>query len=181
MSQRIILRNSQHSSTAAREMLNLLFSAELLNPAPEFWMAMAWVSDVSLFDSIHKEFDALLPGNGSGRLSLSDVLSELARSGSVINVITRPDPINEKFIDALRRKVRQLRIQSPVRICLSSTIHQKNLVGNDWYSDGSMNLTVNGLDHNVENLSVYLDPARVAEMRTNLRQTWSGLLEEIND
>jgi phosphatidylserine/phosphatidylglycerophosphate/cardiolipin synthase-like enzyme len=162
-------------------MLALLFAAEVLDPAAEFWIAMAWVSDVALYDSAYGEFDALVSRSGIGRVHLSDVLIELALKGTIVNVVTRPDPSNDKFLDILRRKTAISRVQDQFRLARSEAIHQKNLVGKDWFTDGSMNLTVNGLDHNVENLTVHLDPEKTAEIRTNIRQTWNGTLEAIND
>jgi hypothetical protein len=181
MNRRTILRASQHSNFAAREMLALVFASEILDPAPEFWLAMAWVSDVVLFDSLHGEFDALIQSHGRRRVYISDVLTELARRGALVNVVTRPDPNNEKFLEVLRRKTALAHVEGRFRLGLSEAIHQKNLVGNDWFTDGSMNLTVNGLDHNVENLTIDFDPEKTAETRTNIRQTWNGILGPIDD
>ena len=95
--------------------------------------------------------------------------------------MTRPDPSNDKFLDILQRKAAITRVQDHIRVGRSEIIHQKNLVGKDWFTDGSMNLTVNGLDNNVENLTVHLDAEKTAEIRTNIRQTWSDVLGAIND
>ena len=162
-------------------MLALLFAAEVLDPAAEFWIAMAWVSDVALYDSGYGEFDALVSRSGTGRVYLSDVLVELALKGTSVNIVTRPDPSNDKFLDILQRKAAIARVQDHIHLARSEAIHQKNLVGKDWFTDGSMNLTVNGLDHNVENLTVHLDAEKTAEIRTNIRQTWNVTLEAIND
>ncbi len=181
MSRRAILRAGQHSNTAAREMLSLVFAAELLDPPSDFWIAMAWVSDVSLYDSLHNEFELLVPHSGPGRVYLSDVLTELAQRGSTVNIVTRPDPTNVRFLEGFRRKTELGRVQDHVRVGFSEDIHQKNLVGKDWFTDGSMNLTVNGLDHNVENLTITFDSGKTAEMRNNLRQTWGSILKELDD
>jgi hypothetical protein len=181
MTRRSILRSTAHSNASAREMLAMLFAAELLEPAPEFWVAMGWVTDVDLFRSSHSEFDAVVARGSVGRVFLSDVLVELARRGSTVCVVTRPDDSNEAFLDALRRKTVAARLQHRVRLARSEDIHQKNLVGSDWYTDGSMNLTVNGLDHLVESLSVNLDGRQAAEMRTNIRETWLSRLGAIDD
>ena len=162
-------------------MLAMLFAAEILDPSTEFWIAMAWVSDVALYDSLYGEFDALVSRSGTGRVHLSDVLIELAIKGTTVNIVTRPDPSNDKFLDILQRKAAVTRVQDHIRIGRSEIIHQKNLVGKDWFTDGSMNLTVNGLDNNVENLTVHLDAEKTAEIRTNIRQTWSDVLGAIND
>jgi len=62
---------------------------------------------------------------------------------------------------------------------ISEQIHQKNVVGRDWVIDGSMNLTANGLDNNVESLILFVDQKKASETRTNLSQTWEKLLEGI--
>jgi phosphatidylserine/phosphatidylglycerophosphate/cardiolipin synthase-like enzyme len=100
----------------------------------------------------------------------------MARKGTKISVITRPDSSNQVFLEALKRKARGTEAQSRIQLHLSPEVHHKNIVGEDWFIDGSMNLTANGLDNNVESLTLMVDRNAAAELRTNIREQWKNMM-----
>jgi len=179
MTSRTILRTHNRSNASVRELLSWVFAAELMTPSPEIWIAVAWISDIQIFDSTDKSYSALISRDSSNRINLSDFVVEVARRGSKVNIVTRPDPSNLNFIDSVRRKSDRSEFQENILMHISEQIHQKNVVGRDWVIDGSMNLTANGLDNNVESLILFVDQKKASETRTNLSQTWEKLLEGI--
>ena len=181
MNSRTILRSYNRSNVAARELLSWVFAAELLVPSPDIWIAVAWISDVLIIDSTDGSFDAVTNNENPNRVFLSDFIVNVAKRGTSVNIITRPDFSNQTFVNAVKRKSRGHDCRNNISILISDVIHQKNIVGNDWVMDGSMNLTANGLDNNVESLSLYIDPVRASETRTNLYQTWSNQLQVLTD
>ena len=181
LNSRTILRSYHRSNVAARELLSWVFASELLNPSSDIWIAVAWISDVMIVDSTDGSFDAVTNYETPNRVFLSDFIVNVAKRGTSVKIVTRPDVSNQTFVNAVKRKSRGLDCRKNISILISDVIHQKNIVGNDWVMDGSMNLTANGLDNNVESLSLYVDPVRASETRTNLYQTWSDDLQVLTD
>lgn len=180
MSRRTILRSHNRSNVAARELLAWVFAAEVANPSKHIWIAMGWISDVVIFDGTRGQFGALGDGGDVGKLRVSDLLVVLASRGTRISIVTRPDASNEVFVDALKRKARGTEAEENIRLHYSSEVHHKNIVGMDWFIDGSMNLTTNGLDNNVESLTLTVDARDAAAVRTNISSTWEVKMEILN-
>jgi phosphatidylserine/phosphatidylglycerophosphate/cardiolipin synthase-like enzyme len=176
MSRRNILRSYNRSNVAVRELLAWVFAAEAVNPSTHIWIAMGWISDVVIFDASQGQFDAVSGRGTSGRVHVSDLLVIMARKGTKISVVTRPDSSNQVFLEALKRKARGTEAQSRIQLHLSPEVHHKNIVGEDWFIDGSMNLTANGLDNNVESLTLMVDRNAAAELRTNIREQWKNMM-----
>ena len=180
MPRRTILRSYNRSNVAARELLAWVFAAEAANPSEHIWVNMGWISDVVVFDASHGQFDAVSGRGNNGKMHVSDLFVVMARKGTKVSIVTRPDPSNEVFLEALKRKARGTEAQSRIRLHLSPDVHQKNIVGKDWFIDGSMNLTANGLDKNVESLTLTVDPQESAHMRTNISSTWEEKMEYLD-
>ena len=180
MSRRVILRSYNRSNVAVRELLAWVFAAESINPSEHIWVAMGWISDVVIYDASTGQFDAVSGHGRFGKIQVSDLLVILARKGTQISIVTRPDPSNEVFVNALKRKALGTPAQERIRLHLSPEVHHKNIVGKDWFIDGSMNLTVNGLDNNVESLTLTVDRDETALIRTNISLTWEDKMGGLN-
>ena len=180
MARRTILRSYNRSNVAARELLAWIFAAEFANPSDHVWIAMGWISDVVIFDTLNGQFDAVVGRGSLGKIHVSDLVVMMARRGTRISVVTRPDSSNEVFIEALKRKARGSEAELRIRLHLSPEVHHKNIVGKDWFIDGSMNLTANGLDNNVESLTLSVDRNEAALVRTNISMTWEEKMEALH-
>lgn len=181
MARRTILRSYNRSNVAVRELLAWVFAAEFASPSDHIWIAMGWISDVVIYDTFNGQFDAVVGRGSAGKIHVSDLVVMMARRGTRVSVITRPDSSNEVFIDAIRRKARGSEAESRIRLHLSPEVHHKNIVGKDWFIDGSMNLTANGLDNNVESLTLSVDRNEAAVIRTNISVTWEDKMGALND
>lgn len=177
MPSRTILRSHNRSNVAARELLAWVFASEAAHPSSHIWVAMGWISDVVIIDSTNGQFDAISGAGSQGKTHLSDLIVTMARKGTKFSIVTRPDPSNEVFLSALRRKARGTEAANRIRLHLAPDVHHKNIVGRDWFIDGSMNLTANGLDNNVESLTLTVDPQETAARRTNISSTWDEKME----
>lgn len=92
-----------------------------------------------------------------------------------MNVITRPDSINEPFIATMR----SLRTQFPqsLGLLVEPDFHDKGLVGDDYELAGSMNFTRKGIETNSEHLIFRTDAEVVAERRLDLTARWQTKLD----
>lgn len=162
-------------SRAIRDLLQTLFAAELLRPSKPLWLCFAWVTDLKLLDNSARQFAPLQPDWPTAQIRLSKVLGALLARGGRINVVIREHEHNAAFISALER----LRDDygTEIRWAVGDNFHAKGLLGNSYFLNGSMNLTVNGVSVNEEHVVLRLDPALLAQQRLEFADRWEGMLQ----
>lgn len=170
--ERTILKSRDRSNRAAREMLEWVFSSELLGPSEEIWIVMGWMSDVVILDSSDGSFDSLIPSLSGQKFLLSDIVVELARLGSRIFIVIRSDESNNYVTAAMKAKIEQRCPKGKLKIHQDAEVHNKGIIGSSWCLDGSMNLTSNGLDRNAESLTLLRNSDESARRRIELRGQW---------
>ena len=95
-----------HTRASARQVPDLLqavFTAELLCPSPCLWLVSPWVSDIPVLDNRTNGFLPFEPRWARTQVSLSQALGKLLELGTTIHVATRPDDHNSAFLDRMRR------------------------------------------------------------------------------
>lgn len=170
MSGRRTIRTRPRNGLAIGDVLSGALVSELLSPSPELWLVTGWVTDVAVIDNSVGQFDPVLGPDPRSRLTLSEVLGTLARSGTEIHVALHNNDHNRTFSERLRRQ-----IEGPkLHMYTGEDLHEKILVGWSWLLKGSMNFTWNGTQRNEEGLDFVSDRAEAAQQRFDLRMRWIG-------
>lgn len=162
-------------SRAIRDVLQTLFAAELLRLSKPLWLCFAWVTDLQMLDNSARQFSLLQPDWPAAPIRLSKVLDALLGRGGEINVVIREHEHNTAFIAALQA----LRADhgAAIRWAVGDNFHAKGLLGDSYFLNGSMNLTVSGVSVNEEHVVLRLDPALLAQQRMEFADRWEGRLQ----
>ena len=162
-------------SRAISDVLQTLFAAELLQPSKPLWLCFAWVTDLHLLDNTARQFAILQPDWPATQIRLSSLLGALLTRGGQINVVLREHPHNITFITTLQR----LRAEhgKNIRWAVGESFHAKGLLGDNFFLNGSMNLTFNGISVNEEHIVLRLDPQLLAQQRLEFSERWAGKLK----
>lgn len=170
MTGRRSIRTRPRNGLAISDVLAGALLSELISPSPELWLVSGWVTDVTVVDNSLGQFDSVLGSDSRSRLSLSEVLGILARSGTELHVALHDNDHNLAFLERLRRQA-----DGPtVHTYLGDALHEKTLIGWSWLLKGSMNFTWNGTQRNEEDLDFVSDRAVAAQERFDLRTRWIG-------
>lgn len=164
------IRTRPRQGLAISEVVTSALVSELLDPSPEFWLVSGWVSDITVIDNTHGDFDHLLEGR-SGAWTLTAVLALLQRRGANLHLALREIPHNAAFVERLRRQMND----EPFAHYKSPDLHEKLMCGHDWQLSGSMNFTWNGLERNEEAVEYRVDEVAAARQRVELYQRWIGV------
>jgi len=162
--------HSSARSTELRDLLQSLFVGEVLIPSRCVWLVSPWISDIPIIDNETNLFAQLAPEWPRSRVVLTQVIARMLTAGTTVHVATRDDEINRSFLLALR----SLGDEGRLRVHTSDDLHEKGLLGDDFYLSGSMNFTVAGIQINEEVVHLITDPAEVAHNRVVLTQRWGG-------
>lgn len=162
---------------AGREVENLLQSilaAELVMPSEVLWLVSPWISDIGVIDNETGSFSGLEPSWGRRRITLVEALATVIRRGSHVVIATRGDDHNLRFVRKLEAAVQSTGLGDRllVRIDDEERLHEKGLLGDDYYLSGSMNFTYNGVRLHDEAVKFELGAEAVAQARVNFRQTY---------
>ena len=164
-----------HTRTSGRhvpDLLQVIFTAELLWPSPCLWLVSPWISDIPVLDNRTNGFLPFEPRWARIQVSLSQVLGKLLEFGTTVHVATRPDDHNTAFLDRMRRLAEPDGL--PLRLHSSEELHEKGFLGDGFYLSGSMNFTFKGITLNEEAVHYSADPAFVAENRILFADRWGG-------
>jgi len=157
---------------AIRDMLQSLFTVELLRPSRRLWIGFGWISDIEILDNEARQFSALNPDWPAAPIRLSTVVEALAAKGCDIVVLIRDHVHNRGFIE----RVRPLQAAGRIRLIIAPDFHEKGLLGDGYVLSGSMNLTWSGITVNDEHVLLRTDPGAVAERRLQLEERWGSQL-----
>lgn len=162
-------------SRAEREVENLLQSilaAELVARSETIWLVSPWVSDIAVLDNRTGAFTGLEPGWGRRPITFVEVLIALLRRGSALVVATRPDEHNTRFVHRLQTAARANGLSGRLVVHRDERekLHEKGLLGDDYYLSGSMNFTESGIRLHDEAVKFDLAPQTVSQARLHFRQ-----------
>jgi len=174
MSSREIHRLAARPHRLIGEALQGLIVGEILAPGQRILIASPWISDVPILDNRGARFTALNSSWGTRVIRLSAVLRTLLERHTEVWLHCGPGGRETAFIERLRDMARadgtdgQLHTRQSVHDPDRLLDHQKMVAGDDWAMFGSMNLTYRGVEINGELVTVSTDPARVANVSTEL-------------
>lgn len=169
---RSIFRSSIHCRSEIRELLEGIFVRELLSPSPEFFIVSPWVSDIAVIDNRANAYTDILPQSGPREVRLGEVLRVMLRSGANVCLAIRPDRHNDKLIDTLVSRAQADRTDEQLTIASEKDLHEKGICGADYYLNGSMNLTYNGIEVLEESVKYVTDPSEVSRVQVTYQEHW---------
>lgn len=141
------------------DLLQNLLVTELLAPSDRLWVLSPWISDIVVIDNASGQFKSLLPGLPSRAIRLTEVLTELSRRGTDIQVIIRDDPRNAQT----RQRLTELaRVGPRPQLLIRNNLHDKGILTDHFHIHGSMNFTFFGKTKNEEGVTVVSDPDQIA-------------------
>lgn len=164
-----------HSRAGDRQLSDLLqaiFTAELLSPSRCLWLVSPWVSDIPVLDNRAHAYVTLNPGWPRGDVRLSAILATLLDAGTTVHLAVRPDSHNRDLIERLQ--ARDPRGEWPLFLHQADDLHEKGLLGEEFYLSGSMNFTYNGIRINEEAVHFHTSAAVVSENRLVMTRRWGG-------
>ena len=159
------------AADAVPDLLETIFTAELVFPSRCLWIVSPWIANVKILDNRAPAYQSVEPSWPQGPVHLVPVLHKLLELGGEVVVATRPDNGNEGFLRALRNGFEH---HPRLSVQTAEELHTKGFLGDSFYLSGSMNLTVRGITVNEETVEYTTDPAVIAETRLEFRGRWGG-------
>src|SRR6185295_9649576 len=92
MSARLIHKTASRARNEARELLELIFAAELLQPSSCLWIVSPWLRDIPVLDNRNGAYLALGPDLPRTEVRLTRALRELVLRGTRLIIASRPLP-----------------------------------------------------------------------------------------
>lgn len=160
-----------------RDVLQTLFTAELIKPSRCLWVISPWISDIEIIDNRDLGFSFFEPKWEGRWICLSEILANSAIHRGTVRVVTRSDSHNRIF----RSKVEQLLSTGAEKYCLfheTDSLHEKGILGDHFYLSGSMNLTSNGLTMWEEKVTLSNDEETISKNRISLQERWGGPVDD---
>ena len=161
-------------SRAIKDLLQSIFSTELVDPSPEIWLTFAWISDLTILDNSSRKYASLAPDWPSSQIKLSQILDALLERGSTIKLVIREEGHNEYFLTKLHSL--KSKFKHSIKWCIEEKFHEKGLLGADYFLHGSMNLTLNGVSVNDEHVLFRTNPSDISEQFLELSSRWETRL-----
>lgn len=159
------------AADAVPDLLETIFTAELVAPSRCLWIVSPWISNIRILDNSALAYQSVEPSWPQGPVRLVPVLHKLLELGSEVVVATRPIVENESFLGALKNGLGH---HPRLAVRTAEELHTKGVLGDSFYLSGSMNLTVRGITINEEAVEYTTDPAVVAETALEFRGRWGG-------
>ncbi len=163
-----------HSRASCRQipdLLQLIFAGEVLSPSRCIWIVSPWISDIVVIDNRTNRFSYLEPDWSRREVRFSEVIMKILNLGTLVRVATKPVGHNESFVEKMRVLERK---NLPVAVFEKNELHEKGILGNDYYLSGSMNFTFSGISVNEESVHYHTNPEIVAENRIILANRWGA-------
>ena len=143
-----VLRTYQGQSELPA-LLQSLFVAELISPSQRIWLVSPWVTDFVALRNDASRLSELHPGLTDPRPRLSRVLASLVELGSEVRMMLLEDRRNDDFLERLRLHLGTA-WEDRVLMRYVPELHEKGLLGDDYFLSGSFNFTHSGVLRNIE-------------------------------
>ena len=168
---RQFFQTASDSRNVMSEVLQLIFSAELVAPSKCLWIVSPWLRDIPVLDNRSGAYSSLCPEFPMMQISIGKVVAELLNRGTQVVIATRPEAGNRQVIDSLPLATREDQLIFHER----AELHAKGIVGDRFALSGSMNLTFNGLERLTEMVSYQTMRSEVEALRLTFKAEYGGL------
>jgi hypothetical protein len=167
---RQFFQTANDSRNVMSEILQLIFSAELVSPSRCVWIVSPWLRDIPILDNSTGAYISVCPEFPQTQIALSKVVAVLINRGTQVVIATRPDGGNRQVLDGVALETRSDQLVFHER----AELHAKGIVGDRFALSGSMNLTFNGLERLTEMVSYQTDRNEVEALRLTFRGEYGG-------
>lgn len=164
-STRRIFRSAATSQDVVRELLQIMWLAELMAPSDEVWLVSPWLSDFVLLDNRSGRFDSVNPQWQRREIRLVDYTTQLMTAGARVVVVTRPDQHNLTFLGRIQDRAKESALEENLEVLQRERLHTKGILTSGGILMGSMNLTYSGLELNEESVYYETSPEAIAKAR----------------
>lgn len=142
---RRIFKSEATSPSVLKELFEMLFLAELVNPGSEAWLVSPWISDIPVIDNGSGSFDAINSDWPRKEIRLSTIVSELTSAGCQVKIVTRDNAQGKSFERKLIEICREQGDANKIAFKYRDVLHTKGILTSHGFLAGSMNLSFNGL------------------------------------
>mgnify|MGYP001247326864 CR=1 FL=1 len=164
MNQRVFQHSRGSSRNEARELLQVFFAAELLDPSPILYVVSPWLRNVDIYDNQSGAFEGLIPGAPRRQLRLVDILCRMLESGSKVVLVIRTPRDDGGVAYAVEEWAKIHEHLPTLRIVERAELHTKAILSARAALTGSMNVTHAGLEKNMELLHFDTDEELLARL-----------------
>lgn len=114
------------------------------------YICSPWISEFRVFDNRYGQFEELFPSlHGKAWIGFADTLRQLSEYGD-INIISKATEATKQFIQSQDFSGSRVQIRFG-----DQTLHEKGFLSEDFYIEGSMNITYSGFNVNREKVSFH--------------------------
>lgn len=178
---RRIHRTEWQSRNDVRDIVQAIFVSEMISPSRCIWIVSPWITDVAVIDNRTATFDGLNPEWGAREWRLSEILGYLLERGTVLRIATRPSTSAMAILPRLRETAMTLELTSEeFEVFEREELHEKGILGDDYYLHGSMNMTHNGVQLLDELVDFEVSAEAVAGAHLAYFHEWRGILPGID-
>lgn len=163
--------HSRNSCRQIPDLLQMIFISELLYPSKCIWIVSPWISNIQVIDNSANQFITLEPNWARKKIRFSEVVAKILSQGTIVHVATREDEHNKHFLNMLQNLAPD---NNKPCIYFAAELHEKGILGDSYYLNGSMNFTYNGILINQEAVYYDTNPEVVAENRMILASRWGA-------
>ena len=167
---RRIFKSAVTGPNVIRELLQIVFLAELVDPGDEVWLVSPWISDLALLDNRAGGLDGINPEWRRREIRLSEISGQLMAIGCRVTVVTRRDDHNLVFIARLRDVALASGVADKLGVIIRDNLHTKGILTSHGLLMGSMNLTFRGMEMNDEFVEYDTADSAVARARLAFRE-----------
>jgi hypothetical protein len=171
---RRIFKSSKTGGAVIRELLQIMFVAELLLASKEIWIVSPWISNVSVLDNRTGSFNVINPEWSRREIRLGDLALQALSNGSRLNLVTRPDDHNIDFLNRLEEETREAGLNDQLKSIKRESLHTKGILTGGGLLFGSMNLTYSGFELNDEVIEYDTSSQRLTQARHSFEEYLDG-------
>jgi phosphatidylserine/phosphatidylglycerophosphate/cardiolipin synthase-like enzyme len=169
---RQFLQSASDTRNVMREVLQLIFASELIQPSRCLWLVSPWLRNIPILDNSTGSFTSLCPDFPLAEISLSWVLRQLLNRGTQIVIATRPESGNQQVLDSLELN----RPTDDLIFHERAELHAKGILSDRFALFGSMNFTYNGLERLTEMVVLQTQREEVENLRLIFRNEYGGTI-----
>jgi hypothetical protein len=176
---RQIFKSAATCREEVRDLIQLLFTCELLAPSRCLWLVSPWITDLEVIDNREGGFSALEPTWGARAIRLTEVLSRMTDHGTVLRIAMRPvanAPANADVARKLSDLGARLANPDQLHVIEREELHTKGLLGDDYFLAGSMNFTRSGVEVWDERVELHTDRVQVLQAMLEMHGRYPGTL-----
>ena len=173
---RRIFKINTTSQREVKDLLQTIFIGEILSPSKCLWLISPWISNIVIINNENGSFSTLDPSWGRRQIRLVEVVGKIISLGAHTVIATRSLSHNESFLSSLLEYTDDIGAKSRLTIKKRDILHNKGILGDSYYLNGSMNITYNGIELLEEQITFDISKSGVAQARLAFHNSYGGMI-----